>query len=292
MPYKPANQAGADSAYYDTLGGLTKGNQGTYDTASKGFQDAYQKISTNPYNEAAQTGVNAASKDAFAAGSQGIADANHLGSFAPMLEAFGFDPNFDNFNHGMQGATDMQQVLNARSGVAGSPFGAGATGDAGAAFTRQWNADRYGKAQSALQALGQLFSTRQDMAGTGAQQEGAAALAPMQTSNDINFANIQALQALVDGLGAAGKPLQGDVSQYGDYLKLGQSSTQIAADVTKQNNANPGILGGLGAVFGLASNFIPGMGGASGLLSLFGKGGASGQGGSSSLASKNPTKGG
>ncbi len=272
MPYKPANQAGADSAYYDTLGGLTKGNQGTYDTASKGFQDAYQKISTNPYNEAAQAGVNQASGDAYAAGARGIADANHLGGFAPLLEAYGFDPNFDNFNHGMQGATDTQQVLNARSGVAGSPFGAGATGDAGAAFTRQWDADRYGKAQSAIQALGQLFSTRQDMAGKGAQQEGAAAVAPQQQFNDTNFANIQALQALVDGLSAAGKPLQGDIGQYGDYLKLGQSSTQIAADATKQNNANPGILGAVGKIAGMAASAYTGGagGGMGGLLSLFG----------------------
>lgn len=272
MPYKPANEAGADSAYYSTLGNLTKGNQDTYNTASQGFNTAYQKIEANPYNDAAMAGVNKASSDAYAAGSQGIADAKQLGDYAPYLTQFGFDPNFDNYNYGMRGATEAANVNSARSGIAGSPFAAGIANDAGQSFTRQYNQDRYGRAQEALAALGQLFTTRQNMAGKGAQQEGAAAIAPMQTYNDINFTNMQALQALVDGLGTAGKPLQGDVSQYGDYLKLGQSSTEIADNATKINNANGGILGAIGSIAGLPTSGGGTVGGSgiTSLLSLFG----------------------
>ena len=272
MPYTPANQAGADSAYYSTLGGLTAGNQATYDTASKGFNDSYQKIVNNPYNVSAQAGVDTASKDAWNAGAQGIADAGTLGGYAPYLTQYGFDPNFDNYNWGMRGAQDTANVNSARAGIAGSPFAAGLANDAGQSFTRQYNEDRYGRAQQALAALGQLFTTRQNMAGKGAQQEGAAAIAPMQQYNDVNFTNMQALQALVDGLGAAGKPLATDVQGYGNYLQLGQQSTEIADNATKINNSNPGILGAVGQIAGMAASAYTGGagGGMGGLLSLFG----------------------
>jgi hypothetical protein len=267
MPYKPEHQKGADSAYYNTLGGLTAGNQGTFDTAAKGFQNSYQKIEANPYNESAQTGINKASGDAWNAGAQGIADAGRLGSYAEPLVQYGFDPQGSNYNWGMKGAQDQQNLASSRAGVAGSPFAAGMAADAGQGFQRQWDQDKFGRAQSALQSLAQLFQARQGMASAGAGQEAVAAAAPQEAYNNTNFTNMQALQALVDGMGGASRPLQGDVGQYGDYLNIGQNSTRIANDVTKTNNANGGILGGLGGLFGMAANFaMPGGGSLGGSL--------------------------
>lgn len=86
------------------------------------------------------------------------ADANTLRSYAPELAELGLDPNFAEYNYGMQQAKNSQNVTNAESGLAGSPFAAGMTGDAMAAYKRNYDAQRYTKAMSALSALGQLYS--------------------------------------------------------------------------------------------------------------------------------------
>lgn len=253
MPYTPANQAGADSAYYSTLGNLTAGNQATYNTANTGYNAAYQGVLNNPYNASAQSGVNAASADEMASGKTGVANAKQMQTFAPGIISYGFDPQGANYNFGLQGAQDMQSVANARSGVAGSPFGAGAVGDAGQAFSRQWSADQFSKAQQALDALGKLFSTSQDLSMKGSKAEAAASVAPQQTAYDIQYNNLAALDSLVNGMGTASKPLASDVSGYGNYLTLGQNSTQIADQATQINNSSSGLLGGLGSLFGMGT---------------------------------------
>ena len=85
------------------------------------------------------------------------ADANTLRQYAPYLAEYGLDPEMSNYNFGLQGAKDTQNIANAESGVAGSPFAAGATGDAMASYTRNYQASMASKAMQALQALSSLY---------------------------------------------------------------------------------------------------------------------------------------
>lgn len=253
MPYHPANEAGADSAYYSTLNGLTAGNQATYDTARQGYDQFYQNIVNNPYNTAAMSGVKTAAANENAAGTQAIANAQNLQGFAPGLISYGFDPQGANYNFGYTAATDAAKVNAAQAGIAGSPFGASTVNDAGQAFTRQWSQDQFTKAAAALQALQSLYGSSDQLARSGAKAQGAAAVAPQQLSYDINYNNIAALDALVNGMGTASKPLASDVAGYGQYLNIGQDATRIADQATQINNSSSGLLGGLGSLFGLST---------------------------------------
>lgn len=267
MPYQPAHQGQADSAYYSTLSGLTGNNQKTYNTADAGFNAVYDNIRNNPYNKQAMDGTVAAANTAKGIAANDLADAGtmrgdagSLRSYVPGVMAAGFDPLSANYNWNLRGATDAQKIANAESGIAGSPFGASLVNDAGQGFTREWQAGQQARQMQALDAIAKLFSgasgldkSASDLGHRGAESQAAAAILPQQTYYDIQNETLAALTALVDGLGTASKPLAGDVGQWGQYLQLGQSSTQIADQATQINNAQGGILGGLGSLFGLGT---------------------------------------
>jgi len=86
------------------------------------------------------------------------ADANSLRSYAPYLMEMGMDPNMSEYNYGLKQTQDSQNVQNAESGLSGSPFAAGATGDAMAAYKRNYDSARFGKGVQALSALQGLYS--------------------------------------------------------------------------------------------------------------------------------------
>jgi hypothetical protein len=86
-------------------------------------------------------------------------DAQTLRSYAPSLMESGFDPNMSTYNYGLKQTQDTQNVANAESGTAGSPFGAGATGDAMATYQRNYEAAQQSKQMQALSALASLYSS-------------------------------------------------------------------------------------------------------------------------------------
>lgn len=270
--YTPANQAGADSAYYGTLSGLTQQDQATQATAAQGYNAGYQGVANNPWTGSAMSGAVNAANTANAIGNSDIAqgqlltaqgmqgygyannvagyvptmmgdasairaqadpmnadaaaingyagqignaaqtvgsyadtfnnyaknvlgyvptlsaNAETLRDYAPALIQAGFDPNMANYNFGMQGAKDAQNVANAQNGVGGSPLAAGLTGDAMQSFDRSYQADRTSRATAALAALGLLFNNASglDQAGMnayttagGLNAQGVAALGQM-----------------------------------------------------------------------------------------------------------------
>lgn len=87
------------------------------------------------------------------------ADANTLRSYAPELMELGLDPRMAEYNYGMTQAKDAANVQNAESGLAGSPFAAGATNDAMQAYKRNYDASRFNRASQALAMLGQLYDS-------------------------------------------------------------------------------------------------------------------------------------
>lgn len=252
MPYKPANEAGADAQYTAGLNSLSAANTGTLATAGAGYDKAYQAQVNSPYAAGAQAGANTAGANGFAAGTTDLANAAKLGSYAPQIEQSGFDPQSANYNRQLKGAQDSQSVANAQSGVAGSPFGAGMVGDATQQFQQNWQAGQQQRQQAAISALSELFGHQSSLAATGAQNQAAGAALPQQTYTDINQQSIAALTALVQGMGNASTPLQRDVQADGTYLGIGQSATDLAAKVTSQNNKESGIMGALGAIFSRA----------------------------------------
>src|SRR5690242_6608742 len=99
-PYQPANQAGADSAYTSTLGGLTSANTANQQAIDTGYNSAYSTIANNPYanpmiqgtvaaaNTVGQVGQTDLAQGALitGAGDQGFQDANTVRGYAPQFQ--------------------------------------------------------------------------------------------------------------------------------------------------------------------------------------------------------------
>jgi hypothetical protein len=303
--YTPANQPGADSAYFGTLSGLTQQDQATSAFTNAGYNSAYQGIVNNPYDASMLAGINTAAGTAntvaqgdlasgaaaTAASGQGYADANTargaaqpmfadadtLRSYAPFLAQFGFDPQMANYNYGLKQTQDTQNVANAENGMAGSPFGAGATGDAMAAYNRNYDASRSTRAMQALAALSALYTgasgldtsgigaltsaggmdtnaaglagTGSELSHTGAQTQATAAMLPYTASNQIQDDRMSALDEVVNGQATAGGNLRGDVQGFGQYLNIGQNATSLDQNAAKINAQNS-FLGQLGSLVG------------------------------------------
>lgn len=303
--YQPANQAGADSAYTGTLNSLTQQDQAGAATANAGYNAAYQGVVNNPNDAsmlanigtAANTANQVAGTDlasgaaATGASGQGYADANTAASYsapmaadasslralAPYLAQFGFDPNMSEYNFGLTQTKDAANVNNAESGMAGSPFGAGATGDAMAAYTRNYDASRSAKAMAALAALSGLYTGAggldtsaiaglgaagdmrtgaanlagmgSNLSHTGAQTQAVAAAMPYAASNQIQQDRMSALDEMVNGQAASSSNVKGDVKGYGDYLNIGQGATALDQNAAKINAQNS-FMGQLGQLMG------------------------------------------
>lgn len=264
MAYTPANQAGADASYTNTLNGLTAGNQQTYNTAQSGFNNTYNAVANNPYYAQGQQQINASGAQQYAQGGTDIANANTLNSMAPSIIASGFDPTSALYNNQLKSAQDAQSIASAQAGVAGSPFAAGMQGDATTNFNLNWQASQAAKQQQAIAALGQLFGQSGGLAAQGSQQQMAGAAAPAQAYNANQTSIMQALSQLVNGTNAAGSALNQDVGQYGNYLNIGQGATNSQIQATQVNNAAPGWLSALGSLGGMAANVaLAGAGGPS-----------------------------
>lgn len=303
--YQPAHQSGADNAYYGTLGSLTQQDTAVQATANAGYNSAYQGVVNNPYDASMLAGINSAAQTTAGVGASDLAsgaaatgaagqgyadantarglaapmtaDANTLRAYAPILAQLGLDPNSANFNFGMQQTQDTQNVQNAEQGVAGSPFAAGATGDAMAAYSRNYDASRMSKAMQALTALSSLYqgasgldanaigalssaggmdtnaaglaTTGSNLSHTGAQAEATAAVMPYTASNQIQTDRIGALDSMVQGNSTAGSAGRGDVQGYGNYMSIGQGATGLDQNAAKINAQNS-FMGQLGALIG------------------------------------------
>lgn len=138
------------------------------------------------------------------------ADATQLESYAPELMELGLDPNFANYNYGLKQTQDTQNVQNAESGLAGSPFAAGLTGDASAAYTRNYNAQRLTNAIQALSALGTVYGNAGSLRGdalsalTGSGNLLNSGIGALNTASgiDTNAANLATAGSSLEGAGA------------------------------------------------------------------------------------------
>jgi hypothetical protein len=187
--------------------------------------------------------------------------------YVPGVMATGFDPQSALYNQQYQKATDAAKASAAQSGLAGSPFAAGMTADAGQNFNLNWQDQQQARQAAAIAQLAQLFGAANQGETTGvnnantlssgasdAFSKGLDTLygstgAPASTYDTQQNQTMDALKSLVAALTGINSAQGTNTDLWAKYLGLGQSSTQIADQATQYNNQSS-FMGGLGSLLG------------------------------------------
>jgi len=263
--YQPPNQAGAASAFQTGASQLLQGGQSIQNIAQPGYSSLYAGATNNPYASGAQNVAGQVAGLGQGVGTSEIGAgqslqtlSGQLGSYIPGVLSSGFDPNSALYNQQQQTNQAQQQAINAANGVAGSPYGAGLTGQSNQNFNLNWQAQEQARQLAALSGASGLASTQSGLSQAGAGLEGqglgtiqSSGMLPNQTYN-ANQQNIaQMLNALVSGDTSAFGLTQQGVTDQATYLGIGQNATQLADQAAAQNNAliTQG-LSGLGSLLG------------------------------------------
>lgn len=222
-----------------------------------------------------------------AAVGQGVQGQQTLNSYVPItsnpelmagLQVLntGFDPQQDLYNQNYQQMLDQNNAINAMSGVAGTPYGAGVTSDAARKFNTDWQNQQLSRQLQALGGYDSAASTAAgnvaNLVGTGSNvfnagiNTGTGAFSTL-TGDAINSANAasglnttalstmaQAAQMPYDlslkqdqaGLAALMAQVQGTNQSFGlidqanadlmSYLGLGQNAVSVNQNAVAMNN--------------------------------------------------------
>lgn len=317
--YIPQNQQAADTTYSNLLqqSGTTASNlqaQGTPIVSA-----ALNSIASNPYAAGlvpaalnAQQYANTTVTPGEQAGAAALQ--NYASSAMPLAQQAlqaGFDPQQSLYNQQYQQMLDQQNAINAMSGVSGSAYGAGVTGQQAQNFNTSWEAN-----QQARQAAG-AATANNILAGAGDSYTGAAQLGNQAIQGTVGAAALPyaagntPAQTDLSAVGTAGQAMQSIMqpstaqeSAAGNYLGLGTSASQQINNAINQNyqsqlaayqaqqQASSSMMSGLGSLggslFGASGIFGNGTGGGAGaglfsnlpgmssLSGLFGGGAAAG----------------
>lgn len=282
--YQPTGQGAADQTYQSGMNAMAQAGQNLYNTANQGYGNLYQGALNNPYYQAAQAGVGQtaqqgalASQNAFQ-GSQAMQDfGGQLGQFATGVQQTAFDPQQALYNRNATQMMNQQNAINAMSGVAGSPYGAGLTGQTMGNFNLDWMNQQMQRQLQGAQAMsnlggamGNAYGNAADLGKSGMNMGMESALAP-NLAYLANQQNIQdALNALVQGNLASLQPTQQNIGNAGNYLGIGQNATALNQQAMAQRRAqDQAMWGGVGQMIGMGNN--PGQrSGIAALASLFG----------------------
>ena len=258
MPYQPAHSAEIDSATAGSINQNTAHTGALYDYAKPLYESAYNTARNNPGNDIAQRGAMQASQWGQQAGQGMIERGNQFFGMEPGIIQTGWDPQSANMNWGLGQIEGAANVHAAQSGTAGSPFAGGMQNDAVADFMRQWQAGAQGRQGAAVDQLSKVDSLGRDSTGQGLSTYTNASLLPQAEANDQNNQTMQALNALVSGLGGITSSSQGNVSGGTNYLQAGTGAANAGANVAQANNATTQALySTLGQVAGIGASFIP-----------------------------------
>ena len=311
QPYQPTGQATADQGYQSLLQSQQPYAQNLPGQVIPGVQTQVNNLVNNPYTAQAQTSANAsgaalgqlapqqtaAANSMFGAGNQALGAGN-------SVLATGFDPQNALYAQQYQQMQDQQNAMNAQNGVAGSPYAAGLSGQAGQNFNMNWLNNQLGRETTALGAYGNANSTASSDFGAGSTlgSLGAASIfnsgnLPYTTANTIGQNNITAYNDLSSATSGALAPGDSLMSALDQYLGLGQSATQIADQAQEQQyQQSNALMSGLGSLifgpmtnpFQTASSGSSSSGASSLLGGLLGSSGSSSGSSASSLASLAP----
>ncbi len=264
---------------------------------------------------------------------QGIANLGTTGlSAANQILQTGFDPQSALYNQQYSQSQAQQNAMNAMNGVAGSPYAAGVSGQAGTNFNIDWQNAQLARQVQALGAYDSAASTyagdlsnlttagMNNLAtgvnsgvsdfnsltsgavnnatnlintGTGALNSGINTAVNAQTGlgnlaiagnagsaalgtdalntmagaaqlpSDVYLqqqqASLAALGSQISGTNASLAPTQQAVSDYGNYLNIGQTAAAGAANAAQVNNQQSNAMwSGLGKAFGAVADIFIG----------------------------------
>jgi hypothetical protein len=263
--YQLPQQAGAASGLYGGAQSLTQGGQSLQNISLPGYSNLYSGATNNPYygsamntaGSVAQTGGQIGAGE-IGAGQSLQALSGQISGAIPGTLATGYDPQGALYNQQYALTTEQQSAINAANGVAGSPFGAGLTGQAGQNFNLGWQNNEQSRQLAALSGAGSAAQTASgldtagaNLQGLGLQTEQTSGMLPYQTYN-ANQQNIaQMLNSLVSGTNQSYGLTQEGTQDYGSYLGYGQSATGLAQNATQINNQTiMSAMSGIGNLFG------------------------------------------
>jgi hypothetical protein len=266
VPFQPPNQAGAASAFQAGAGSLASQGQALYSQAQSGYNTLLQDAQANPYAGGAQTAANSASTAGQAFGTQEMqwgrglqALGSSLGQYNPAIAQTAFDPQNALYNRTQGQVTDQANATNAASGLAGSPFGAGAVNQANENFNIDWQNNQQQRQNAGIAAIGAndatagaLTTAGGELGAQGFQTDAMAGQLPTQVYQE-NQGNIeQTLNALVNGENAASTQTQQSVADQGQYLNIGQTASQGALNsFEQQQKADQSFWSGIGGILGM-----------------------------------------
>jgi hypothetical protein len=237
----------------------------------------------------------------------GSAIPNIMGASGSVLNT-AFDPQQALYNRTQQQLLDQQNAINAMSGVASSPYGAGMTGQTMSNFNIDWQNQQLQRQLQGLQGAGQGYAGAAGLGSAAQTLRSAPSAMELQYLNAMASGTNQATggtQSALSGLlSTSGAPYQTSVGQLGNTINAFNSPISnslqylnAALQATNANNqtAQMGFqdqaqgFAGLGNLLGLGGAGVFGQNGLfpgalSGLGSLFGGGaGAAAGGGMSPL---------
>jgi hypothetical protein len=257
--YQPQFQPQADQSAFNNLNvlnnayaaGTTPGQ-----IAAPLALTAAQGIVNNPYAATATQGAMAASNLGQPYGDQLL---NQGASAGAQALSTGFDPQQALYNQQSAANLNQQNAINAMSGVAGTPYGAGVTGQNQTNFNNQW-------LNQALARQAQGVQTAQGAANLGttglntiAQTSGL----PYSAANAQGANSLNALSSYLPIGNSQYQIPQQAISDALQYMGFGQGASQLAGNLGQMgtNQLYQG-LGGIGTGLGLATGLGGGLGGA------------------------------
>lgn len=250
---------------YDTLSGQNvQALSGWAPQVADKAKGLVQQGTSNPYNQQAQAGANAAG--AYGTGTvapmmkgaaedlSGIARLNT--SYIPQIMQTGFDPQNALYNREYGTMLDRQNAINAMSGVSGTPYAAGVTGAASRDFGLDWLDRQLGRQATAAGTAANLTGaaenayTNAGALGQGAleTQAGASRLPAATYADQIT----EALRMLAGGsaaIGGATGLADAELAQILQYLGYGTDASKAKSDAS---NAAWGGIGQLAGSLALA----------------------------------------
>jgi len=188
-----------------------------------------------------------------------------------QLLSLGFDPQQALFNQTSNQLLNQQNAINAMSGTAGTPYGAGVTGNTMSNFDLNWQNNLLNRATQGAQGAASAF-------GAGLPMISGSAALPYQTKQGFGQADLGAMGNVINiGMERYALPQQ-TLNDLESYLQLGQSASNISGQLgnlgfnqgmqSAMGLGNLGILGNSilgnpigGAFQGLTGGGLSGLGG-------------------------------
>ena len=269
-PYQNAHNPAVDDAFAKGIASNTARTDDLYNFARPAYMQQVDQTMHNPGDATAMAGAWDVAGTGAGVGHNQIDRGNQEAGMGTGAIQSGWDPQSANYNWGLGQTKDAANVNAAEHGIAGSPFGAGATNNAMESFIRDWQAgtqQRQGAGIDQLNAINQGASADQ---GQGLQTLQASSLLPQSTYANQQQEQMTALNQLVQALTSVNSSSNQNLSSAANYLNTSTSQNNSAIEATKANNEGGGLLGGLGSLLSLGSSFL-GPAGAFATGGLFGK---------------------